>query len=237
MTQDSERFHAEELFKCYAEYVVRAHERIMLLEAALAECADALETAQQLTQASLQKSFALAIKISFGCTRDFRVKMWGTSSPEDKLAGDLGNVIEATSTGGRRSDFFTAEKLAPGNLGLLQQYLPHPDSCDVAKKASSFDHLVGAPKQRDRESEAERPGGLEVDKQLNFRGLLHREVRRFGARKNQAGMDTALMPPISNTTSVAHEAAGRSEFAKLVDRGHSVANGERGKPFAMACEE
>jgi hypothetical protein len=32
--------------------------------------------------------------------------MWGTSSPEDKLAGDLGNVIEATSTGGRRSDFF-----------------------------------------------------------------------------------------------------------------------------------
>jgi hypothetical protein len=50
--------------------------------------------------------------------------MWGTSSPEDKLAGDLGNVIEATSTGGRRSEFFTARKLAPGNLGLLQQYLP-----------------------------------------------------------------------------------------------------------------
>jgi hypothetical protein len=66
--------------------------------------------------------FALAIKISFGCARDFRVKMWGTSSPEGKLAGDLGNVIEATSTGGRRSGFFTAEKLASGNLGLLQQY-------------------------------------------------------------------------------------------------------------------
>jgi hypothetical protein len=69
----------------------------------------------------LQSLFALAIKISFGCTRDFRVKMWGTSSPEDKLAGDFGNVIEATSTGGRRSDFFTAGKLAPGNLGLLQK--------------------------------------------------------------------------------------------------------------------
>jgi len=50
--------------------------------------------------------------------------MWGTSSPEDKLAGDLGNAIEATSIGGCRSDFFTAEKLAAGNLGLLQQYLP-----------------------------------------------------------------------------------------------------------------
>src|ERR1700738_2856745 len=66
--------------------------------------------------------FALVIKISFGCTRDFRVNMWGTSLPEDKRAGDLGNVIGATSIGGRRSDFFTARKLAPGNLGLLQQY-------------------------------------------------------------------------------------------------------------------
>jgi hypothetical protein len=45
--------------------------------------------------------------------------MWGTSLPEDKLAGDLGNVIEATSIGGRRSDFFTARKLAPGYLGLF----------------------------------------------------------------------------------------------------------------------
>jgi hypothetical protein len=41
---------------------------------------------------------------------------------EDKLAGDLGNVIEATSIRGRRSGFFTAGKLAPGHLGLLQQY-------------------------------------------------------------------------------------------------------------------
>jgi hypothetical protein len=66
--------------------------------------------------------FALVIKISFGCTHDFLVKMWGTSLREDKLAGDLGNVIEATSIRGRRSDFFTAGKLAPGHLGLLQQY-------------------------------------------------------------------------------------------------------------------
>jgi hypothetical protein len=66
--------------------------------------------------------FALAIKISFGCTGDFHVNMWGTSSSEEKLAGDPGNVIEATSIGGRRSDFFTAGKLTPGNFGLLQQY-------------------------------------------------------------------------------------------------------------------
>src|SRR5262245_46478907 len=52
------------------------------------------------------------------CTGDFHVNMWGTSSSEEKLAGDPGNVIEATSIGGRQSDFFTAGKLAPGNFGL-----------------------------------------------------------------------------------------------------------------------
>ena len=68
--------------------------------------------------------FALVIKIYFGCTRDFRVKMWGTSSPDDKLTDDLGNAIEGTRISGRRWIFLTAEKLAPGDLGLLQQYLP-----------------------------------------------------------------------------------------------------------------
>jgi hypothetical protein len=32
----------------------------------------------------LKKSFCTGDKISFGCTRDFRVKMWRTSLPEDK---------------------------------------------------------------------------------------------------------------------------------------------------------
>ena len=68
--------------------------------------------------------FALVIKNSPGCRRDFRVKMWGTSSPDDKITGDLGNVIETTQIGGRRSDRLTAGKLSPGNFGLLQQYLP-----------------------------------------------------------------------------------------------------------------
>jgi hypothetical protein len=42
----------------------------------------------------LQKSFCTRDQNFFWLTCEFRVKMWGTSSPEDKLAGDLGNVIE-----------------------------------------------------------------------------------------------------------------------------------------------
>src|SRR6516164_2894862 len=66
--------------------------------------------------------FALVIKNFPGFRRDFRVKMRGTSSSDDKLADDLGNAIEGTRISGRRSDFSTAGKSAPGHLGLLQQY-------------------------------------------------------------------------------------------------------------------
>src|SRR5262245_63455044 len=55
-------------------------------------------------QILLQKSFPLVTKNSPGCRRDFRVKMWGTSSPDDKLAGDLAKAAEATKIGARRSD-------------------------------------------------------------------------------------------------------------------------------------
>jgi hypothetical protein len=47
--------------------------------------------------------------------------MWGTSSPDGKLADDIGNVIEGTRIGGRQSDRLLAEKLSSGNIGLLQQ--------------------------------------------------------------------------------------------------------------------
>jgi hypothetical protein len=68
--------------------------------------------------------FALLIKNSLGCRRDFRVKMWGTSSPDRKLTGDLGNAIESTEIDGRRSRRPLAGKLSPGDFRLLQQYRP-----------------------------------------------------------------------------------------------------------------
>jgi hypothetical protein len=95
----------------------------------------------------LQKSFCTRDQNFFWLYKRFSCKdVRGTSSPEDKLAGDLGNVIEATSTGGRRSEFFTAEKLAPGNFGLSQQYLPRADTCsaiDDVLASTLLDHLVG----------------------------------------------------------------------------------------------
>ena len=64
------------------------------------------------------------IKNSPGCRRNFRVKMWGTSSPDDELTGDFGNVIEATQIGGRRLVRLIAGNLSPGNFRLLQHNPP-----------------------------------------------------------------------------------------------------------------
>jgi hypothetical protein len=55
--------------------------------------------------------------------------MWGTSSPDDKLTGDLGSVIEAAESGDRQLIRIMAGKLLPDNFRLLQQYLPKGDQC------------------------------------------------------------------------------------------------------------
>jgi hypothetical protein len=77
--------------------------------------------------------FAVLIKNSPGYRRDFRVKMWGASSPDNKLTGDFGSVIEATQSGDCRLVRIIAKKISPGNFRLLQQYLPRGDICSAAK--------------------------------------------------------------------------------------------------------
>ena len=102
--------------------------------------------------------------------------MWGTSSPDDKLTGDLTNVIEAISIDDRGSDCLAAGKLAPGNLGLFQQhrssaeclpngrmsayssghtnahalssYVPKAAVSECSKQEQLLDDLVGAAQQR-----------------------------------------------------------------------------------------
>src|SRR6516164_10923982 len=76
------------------------------------------------------------IKNSPGRARAFRVKMWGTSSPDDELTGDLGNVIEATQIAGRRLVRLVAGNLSPGNFGLLQHGVI-PGSCHMKAQGIS----------------------------------------------------------------------------------------------------
>ena len=105
------------------------------------------------------------------------------------------------------------------------------------QNVSLFDHLVGAAKERGRDFEAERLGGLEVDDELDFSGLLHWQVGRLVALENPASIVASQTVCIRNSASVAYQAAGRSKLAILEYRGHRVTDCQCGEYPASAGEE
>src|SRR5260370_6493125 len=90
--------------------------------------------------------------------------------------------------------------------------------CPKGAKSGSpilFDHLVGAEEQRGRHGEAERGGGLEIDRQFDVGGLFDRNVRGRCAVQDfdeQAGM-LAEYPSYRRT--VAHESTVLGPVRKL----------------------
>src|SRR5215468_410895 len=62
------------------------------------------------------------IKNSAGRGFSFRVRMWGTSSPHVKRAGDFGNATEGTRIGDQFPSCVFAKNSEPCNFRLFQQY-------------------------------------------------------------------------------------------------------------------
>jgi hypothetical protein len=65
-----------------------------------------------------------------------------------------------------------------------------------------LDHLVGVGQQRGRDGEVEHSGGLEVDHQFEFGGLLDRQVARFGALENSVDVARRLSKLINGIRTV-----------------------------------
>src|SRR6516164_1967924 len=70
--------------------------------------------------------------------------------------------------------------------------------------SASLNHLVSGRQQRFRDREAKSFGGLEVDDQIEFCDLLHREVGRLLAFENAPGIDASLVPYIAEAAAIAH---------------------------------
>src|SRR5262245_66344669 len=61
---------------------------------------------------------------------------------------------------------------------------------NASQQKASLENLVGTAGQRQRNGDAERTGGLQVDEHLDFGGLLHRQIGRLAAFKNSPGIDS-----------------------------------------------
>jgi hypothetical protein len=66
--------------------------------------------------------------------------------------------------------------------------VPQAAVSNRSKGSFLFDHLVGAGEQHRRHGKAERLGSFEIDREPGPRGLLDRQVGRFVALKNPAGI-------------------------------------------------
>jgi len=103
--------------------------------------------------------------------------------------------------------------------------------------ASGRTHLVGGGQQRFRDGEAERLGSLEVDDEIDFCDLLHREVGGFVALENAPSIDASLAVPIADAAAIAYQAAGHSVLTIWEHRGQRMADRQRRDLFRVSVEE
>jgi hypothetical protein len=91
---------------------------------------------------------------------------------------------------------------------------------DIDRQAAlSFDYLVGACQKGGRNSDAERLCHFEVDRQLDFRGSLHRQVGRLLAAENSTDVVANHTEFVEGGSCVKYEAPSCEFNARGIDPG------------------
>src|SRR5438034_831754 len=93
---------------------------------------------------------------------------------------------------------------------------------------SSFDDLIRPQQQRRRDRQTERLGGLEVNHELELRGLLDGEVARLRALEDLVDEGGGAPKTVEQVGPEGHEAAAVDVAAQGVDRWKSIVRGKRG---------
>src|SRR5439155_9046916 len=95
----------------------------------------------------------------------------------------------------------------------------------------------GAGEDRWGDGETEHLGGLEIDDQLEPRGLLDGQIGRLGAIQDLCGVDSNLMIGGRGARPIADQAAELYELTPLVNRRNGIAGCQRHELLAPAGEE
>src|SRR5450631_149280 len=107
----------------------------------------------------------------------------------------------------------------------------------TAANSILFDHLVGGGEQCWRHGEAEHPGGLGVDDQLELSRLQDRQVRGLDGIEDATGVDAGLTPRIRNISSVTHQPTGFGSVTRRIYRGDRVVRRQKSQLDAAAVQE
>src|SRR5215471_20836539 len=87
------------------------------------------------------------------------------------------------------------------------RFVPKAHSA-LRQKTTLFDHLVDDRKQTRWDCDAERLCGFQIDEELEFCRLHHRQIGRLLTLENAAGVNTSQTVRLCNLLAVAHQAAG-----------------------------
>src|SRR3974377_451132 len=100
-----------------------------------------------------------------------------------------------------------------------------------------LDYFVGCEQQTGWHVEAKRSRGLPIDDELKLDRLGDRQIGRFRALENLAGIEANLTGTIRIIGAIAHQPADPGIVATGVTRGYPVACRQSDKLYAAAYEE
>ena len=109
-------------------------------------------------------------------------------------------------------------------------------SANRRRRRVSLDNLVGAADERQREGNAKRLCGLEIDDHLDLHDLLHRQIGGLAALEDFPRVEADLAVSIGQVAPIAHQAAGYREVAPSGDRRNRVA-GTQGNDLGKVVDE
>jgi hypothetical protein len=101
----------------------------------------------------------------------------------------------------------------------------------------SLNHLIGLEQERRGDRQTQRLGGLEVDDEFEFHGLLHGQVGGLRAFEDPVCIVGGTPPQRRHVGPVRHETAQFREGLELIDRRQLVLHRELGDTLAVRKHE